>query len=79
MDPASAGMAAAIEETRIRNQGIDPTMGIFNSNYIYDMFYDELAEIQPTAANISREAFTLFQRAVDGAVSKLEEDLVRWR
>ena len=77
MDPASAGMAAAREEARIRNQGIDPTMGIFNSNYIYDMFYDELAEIQPTAANISREAFALFQRAVDGAVSKIEEDLVR--
>ena len=76
MDPASAGMAAARDEARIRDQGIDPTMGIFNSDYLYDIFYDELAEVQPTAANISREAFRLFEDAVAGAVAKLKSDLV---
>ena len=57
--------------------GIDPTMGIFNSDYVYNMFYDDLAEIQPTAANISPEAFRLFEDAVSGALAKLKRDLVR--
>ena len=79
MDPASAGLAAVRDEDRLRSQGVDLTMGIFNSDYVYEMFYDELAEVQPTAANISPEAFRLFEDAVSGALAKLKSDLVRWK
>jgi len=57
--------------------GVDPDRGIFDSNYLYDMFYDEFAEVQPTSPNVSPEAFQLFEAALAGAVAKLKRDLVR--
>ena len=77
MDPASAGMAAARGDDELREMGIDPNMSIFNSDYIYDMFYDEFAEIQPTSPNVPPEAFYRFEGAVSAAVAKLKGDLLR--
>lgn len=62
IDPNGAGM-----------QGVDLSAGVFSTDYIYNMFYDDLADLQ----SISPEAFGLFRRAVDNALASLEKDLVR--
>ena len=71
MDPASAGMAAARQDDRMRGAGIDPNMGIFNPDYLYDLFYDEFAEVQPTSPRVPAEAFDMFEEALARAVQKL--------
>lgn len=75
MDPASAGMAAARQDDRMRGAGIDPNMGIFNPDYLYDLFYDEFAEVQPTSPRVPAEAFNMFEAALAKAVQKLKRDL----
>ena len=57
--------------------GIDPDRGIFNSDYLYEMFYDEFAEVQPTSPTVPPEAFQMFEDALAGAVAKLKRDLSR--
>ena len=52
MDPASAGMAAARQDDRMRGAGIDPNMGIFNPDYLYDLFYDEFENSELLGINM---------------------------
>ena len=59
------------EQSSLQMQG----MGIFNANHIYDLFYDELALVQPTATTVSPEAFDMFEEAVNKAVQQLRNDL----
>lgn len=75
MSPADQGMAAAMQDDRMRDMGIDPNMGIFNAEYLYDLFYDEFAEVQPTAPTVPAEAFDMFEAALAKAVQRLKRDL----
>ena len=75
MDPASAGMAAARQDSRMRDMGINPDMGIFNPNYLYDLFYDEFAEVNPSSTRVPSEAFDRFEDALARAIQKLKRDL----
>ena len=75
MSPADQGMAAVRQDDRMRGMGIDPDMGIFNVDYLYDLFYDEFAEIQPTSPSVPAEAFDMFEDALARAIEKLRRDL----
>ena len=59
------------------DQGVKPEPGIFNANYLYDFFYDELTFIEAGSANVSPEAFQQFESAVVEAIAMLKRDLLR--
>lgn len=62
---------------KAEEMGVDPNLSVFNSDYIYDMFYDEFAEVQPTSPGVPPEAFQMFEDALSSAVAKLKRDLLR--
>ena len=75
LSPADQGMAAAQDDDRLRRMGIDPNLGLFDEDYLYDLFYDDFALVQPTAPTVPEEAFDRFEDALAGAVRKLKRDL----
>ena len=74
--PADRGMAAARDDDRLRAMGVDPDSGLFHVDYLYDLFYDDFALIQPTAPTVPEEAFALFEEKLALAVKRLKKDLV---
>ena len=75
MSPADRGMVAAMQDDRMRGMGIDPDMGLFDVNYLYDLFYDEFAEVNPSSTRVPAEAFDMFEDALAKAIQKLKRDL----
>ena len=75
MSPADRGMVAAMQDDRMRDMGIDPDMGLFDVNYLYDLFYDEFAEVNPSSTRVPAEAFDMFEDALAKAIQKLKRDL----
>ena len=74
--PADRGMAAAKDDDMLRAMGVNPDLGIFDVNYLYDLLYDEFVEVRPASPVVPKEAFDRFEIALADAVKKLKRNLL---